>query len=185
MDEALWALGRGTGVASLLLITVSVLLGILTRSGRPAFGLPRFAVTLVHRNASMLAMVFLVIHIVSLFFDPYAQLTLVDFVIPFLGADNTVWLGLGTLTFDLLIAITVTALLRNRIGLRAFRIVHWLTYAMWPIALAHAIGNGTDSGAGWFIALVVVTSASVLAAVIWRVSARFVEYRSTRLEKVA
>lgn len=180
MDEALWALGRGTGVAALLLMTVSVLLGILTRSGRTAFGLPRFAVTLVHRNASLLASVFLLVHIVSLFFDSYAQLTIVDFVFPFLGADNPFWLGLGTLSVDLLLAVVVTALLRNRIGPRAFKAVHWLTYAMWPIALAHSLGTGTDAGSVWFIALAVVCTASVVAALGWRLTGRFVEYRNVR-----
>nr|BFF16385.1 hypothetical protein GCM10025699_76880 [Microbacterium flavescens] len=74
MDTALWALGRGTGVAALVLFTVSIVLGVLTRSGRPLPGLPRFAVTLVHRDVSLTATVFLLIHIVSLFFDSYAQL---------------------------------------------------------------------------------------------------------------
>lgn len=180
MDAALWAIGRGTGVVSLVALTVSVLLGILTRSGRPLPGLPRFSITLVHRNVSLVACVFLVIHIGTLFFDSFAQLTVLDFVVPFFGSFLPFWQGLGTVAVDLLIAITVTALLRNRIGLRTFRAVHWLTYAMWPIALAHAIGNGTDGTSGWFLWLAGVSTAAVVAAVLWRVSARFVEFRSVR-----
>ncbi|MCU1523674.1 MAG: iron reductase [Microbacteriaceae bacterium] len=181
MDDALWALGRGTGVVALLLMTVSVLLGILTRSGRPAFGLPRFAVTLVHRNSSLLASAFILIHIVSLFFDPYAQLNLVDAVFPFLGSYQPFWLGLGTLAVDLLVAVMVTSLLRQRVGQRGFRFVHWFTYAMWPIALAHSIGTGTDGTSSWFIALAVLCTLSVLAALGWRLSRRFVEHSDKRV----
>ncbi|MCU1551304.1 MAG: iron reductase [Glaciihabitans sp.] len=180
MSEALWALGRGTGVISLILITVSVVLGILTRSGRPAFGMPRFAVTLVHRNASLLGSVFVLVHVVSLFFDPYAELRLVDFFVPFLGTAKPIWLGLGTVSLDLLVALIVTALLRRFIGHRVFRAVHWFSYAMWPIALAHSLGDGTDAGTVWFLTLAGLCTAAVLGSVGWRASRVFVEFRGTR-----
>ncbi|HEY8912300.1 ferric reductase-like transmembrane domain-containing protein [Lacisediminihabitans sp.] len=180
MNEALWALGRGTGVVALLLLTVSVVLGIVTRSGHPLLGLPRFSVTLVHRNASLLASVFLLIHIVSLFFDSYAQLRVVDFFVPFLGAAKPFWLGLGTVALDLLLAIIVTSLLRRWIGRRVFRVVHWFTYALWPVALAHSIGNGTDGTSVWFLALALASVVLVAVAVAWRVSANFIEFGNTR-----
>jgi sulfoxide reductase heme-binding subunit YedZ len=185
MDEALWALGRGTGVVSLVLLTVTVLLGILTRSGRPALGLPRFAVTLIHRNASLLASLFIVVHLVSLFFDPYAQLTLVDFVVPFLGDYQPVWLGLGTLAVDILVVVMITGLLRARIGQRTFRVIHWFTYAMWPLALAHALGTGTDAWSPWFLAIAATCTLAVVVALGWRASRQFVEYRMTRQGELA
>ena len=49
MNDALWYVGRGTGVVSLVLLTVVMVLGIGSRSGRPAFGLPRFGVVALHR----------------------------------------------------------------------------------------------------------------------------------------
>jgi methionine sulfoxide reductase heme-binding subunit len=173
MSEALWALGRGTGVVALVLMTITVVLGILTRSGRPAFGLPRFAVTLVHRNSALIGTIFIVIHVVSLLFDPYAQLNVLDFFVPFLGSYQPFWLGLGTVAMDLLIAIVVTSLLRRRIGQRAFRVVHWATYALWPIALFHSIGTGTDAGNVLFILLAIVCSAAVAGSVLWRLTTGF------------
>jgi sulfoxide reductase heme-binding subunit YedZ len=173
MSEALWALGRGTGVVALVLMTVTVVLGILTRSGRPAFGLPRFAVTLVHRNSALIGTIFIVIHVVSLLFDPYAQLNVLDFFVPFLGSYHPLWLGLGTVAMDLLIAIVVTSLLRRWVGQRVFRIVHWATYALWPIALFHSIGTGTDAGNGLFILLAIACSAAVAGSVLWRLTTGF------------
>lgn len=163
--DSLWALGRGSGIAALVLFSLSVVLGILTRSGRPAVGLPRFGIATVHRNVSLLATGFLGIHIVSLFFDPYAQLKVVDAVFPFLGAYRPFWLGLGTLALDLLLAVVVTALLRHRIGPRAFRAVHWGAYAMWPIAVVHAIGTGTDATSPVFLTITGVCVVAVAVAV--------------------
>ncbi|GAA4679411.1 ferric reductase-like transmembrane domain-containing protein [Frondihabitans cladoniiphilus] len=185
MDEALWAVGRGTGVAALVLFTASVVLGIITRSGRPLPGLPRFSVTLVHRNVSLAASLFLVVHVVTLMFDPYALLNLLDVFVPFFGSYRPVWQGLGTVAFDLLIVIVVTSLLRNRLGPRVFKAIHWLTYAMWPIALAHAIGNGTNGVEGWFLVLSGVCVLAVLASFGWRLSSRFVEFRSVRLGEIS
>ncbi|MFC5500818.1 ferric reductase-like transmembrane domain-containing protein [Lysinimonas soli] len=173
MSEALWALGRGTGVVALVLMTITVVLGILTRSGRPAFGMPRFAVTLVHRNSALIGTVFIAIHVISLLFDPYAQLKVLDFFVPFLGSYRPFWLGLGTVAADLLIAVVVTSLLRHRLGQRAFRAVHWATYALWPIALFHSIGTGTDAGSAPFILLAVVCIAAVTGSVIWRLTTGF------------
>lgn len=173
MDDALWALGRGTGIVGLLLFTLSVVLGIVVRGGRSVAGLPRFGVARVHRDVALLATAFIGIHLISLLFDSYAQLRLVDLVLPFLASYRPFWLGLGTLAIDLVIAVVVTALLRRRIGARAFRIVHWGTYVLWPIAVAHAIGSGTDAGRPWFLAIVGVCGAAVVGAIGWRLSARF------------
>lgn len=180
MDEAFWALGRGTGVVALVLFTLAVLLGILTRSGRPLFTLPRFSITLIHRNVSVLATAFIGIHLLSLLADSHAQLSVVDLVLPFLGAYRPFWLGLGTVAVDLLIAVVATSLLRRVIGQRLFRAVHWSTYLIWPIALAHSLGTGTDAAEPWFLALAAVCTLAVLAAVAWRGSAGFVEFRSVR-----
>lgn len=181
MSNALWYVGRGTGVASLLLLTVVVALGIATRSGRSILGLPRFAVAAVHRTASLTAVVFLLIHVGTLYFDPYAQLHVVDFVVPFSGAYRPFWLGLGTVGLDLIAALVVTSLLRQRIGLRTWRAIHWLAYLSWPVALSHALGNGTDNGTWWLRTVAAVCTLAVLGAVGWRVSERFQEYGDARV----
>lgn len=183
LDQALWAAGRGTAVVALVLLTLAILLGIGARSGRIVLGIPRFAVTVIHRNLSLLAALFVLAHILTLLFDPYAQLRLADFVVPFQGAFKPLWLGLGTVAFDLLLVVTVTGLLRNRIGPRAFKTVHWLVYAMWPVSLLHAIGNGTDGRSWWFLSLALGCMAAVGAAVAWRLRSNFIEYQRVRLEE--
>ena len=125
---------------------------------------------LVHRDAALLAVGFLLVHVISLFFDVYAQLKLFDLLVPFGATYRPVWTGLGTLAVDLLIALIVTSLLRHRLGLRAWRVTHWLAYACWPIAFAHALGTGSDAGTWWLRALAGACLATVVAAVVWRLS---------------
>lgn len=180
MNELMWAFGRASGVVALILFTMTVLLGIVTRSGRPLPGMPRFSVSLVHRNVSLLALVFLVLHVGTLLFDSYAKLTVTDIVVPFVGSFKPFWQGLGTVAFDLVVAIVVTALLRRRIGNRVFRFIHWFTYAMWPIAVLHGIGNGTNGTSGWFLLLAAGSTLLIVAATVWRSSARFLENSHTR-----
>jgi len=176
MTDALWFFGRGTGVVSLVLLSVVVALGIGARSGRTAFGLPRFAVNLLHRNAALLAVILLAGHVVSLYFDPYAQLRFFDLVVPFVGQYRPLWLGLGTLAFDLLLALIATSLLRHRLGARTWRIVHWLAYLCWPIALLHGWQTGTDGSTWWLRTILALCAALVVAAVAWRVTPSFARF---------
>jgi len=176
--------GPLTGIFAFLLwanlSSVALFLGIATRSGRPLLMLPRFAVADVHRFASLAGTLLVVLHIALLFFDPYAQLRLVAFIVPFLGAYRPLWLGLGTLVFDLLAVVMVTSLLRHRLGVRVFRAVHWATYAVWPVAMAHALGNGTDAGHGWFLLFAGCCAVTVCGALGWRLHANYTEYAGTR-----
>ena len=108
--------------------------------------MPRLVVASVHRSAALLSVVFVAVHLLTLFFDPYAQLRLADLVLPFAAEYRPLWTGLGTLAADLLLAVVVTSLLRYRIGLRGWRAVHRLAHACWPVAWLHALGTGTDAG---------------------------------------
>ncbi|WP_067507374.1 ferric reductase-like transmembrane domain-containing protein [Actinoplanes sp. TFC3] len=173
MTDALWYFGRGTGLVSLVLLSIVVALGIGARSGRTAFGLPRFAVSLLHRNAGLLAVVFLLGHVVALYFDPYAQLRAFDLVLPFFAEYRPFWIGLGTVGFDLVLALILTSLLRHRLGARAWRAVHWLAYLCWPVAVLHGLQTGTDGGSWWLRTVTALCAALVLAAVVWRFTPSF------------
>ncbi len=166
---AVWYLMRGSGVVSLLLLTGVFGLGILTRRGARLPTLPRFATMALHRSLSLLAVTFLAIHVTTAVVDPYAGVALADLVLPFGAASQPLWLGLGALALDLVLALIVTGLLRRRVGQRTFRAVHWAAYAAWPFALLHGLGIGSDATTPW---MRVVTGACILlaaGAVAWRV----------------
>ncbi len=167
----LWYVTRGAGIASLLMLTGVVALGIVTavRWQRP--GLPRFLTAELHRSLSLLTVVFLAIHIVIAVADPYTSLGWAAALLPFSSPYRQVWLGLGGVAMYLIAAIIVTSLLRPHLGRRSWRAVHWLTYAAWPIALIHGLGTGTDTGAVWMWALDAACFLTVVVAVIWRATA--------------
>lgn len=181
MEQAVWALARGTGIVALSFLTLSIVLGIAVRSGRPIGLLPRFGVVDVHRFAALFTVVLVAMHVVLLLADPYAQLRIVDVVVPFLGTYRPIWLGLGTLAADIAVALVVTSLLRHRLGLRVFRVVHWAAYGLWPIALAHAMGNGTDAAHGWFLVWAAACVSAVAGSLLWRLHSGYTEYSSNRI----
>jgi methionine sulfoxide reductase heme-binding subunit len=166
--KALWYLTRGTGAVALLLLTAGVVLGVTTSTRWRSTRWPRFLVTGLHRNVTLLGLAFVVVHVVTTYADGFAPIRLWDAVIPFVSAYRPIWLGLGAVAFDLLLAVIVTSLLRKRIGARTWRAVHWLGYAAWPVALVHALGTGTDPRSVWLAALAVASSGAVVAAVLWR-----------------
>jgi sulfoxide reductase heme-binding subunit YedZ len=174
MSMALWYAGRGFGVSALVLLSLVMVLGIATRSGRPLPGLPRFAVAALHRTTSLTAVLFVVLHVVTLMADPYAQLHLIDTVAPFFGSFKPLWQGLGTVASDLIVLLIGSSLLRKHIGLRLWRALHWAAYLFWPVALLHAFGNGTDGHSPWMLAVLGTCITAVGAAGIWRLtSSRF------------
>jgi sulfoxide reductase heme-binding subunit YedZ len=180
VTDALSYAARGAGLLSLVLLTAVVALGIATKSGRPLPGLPRFAIVTVHRNASLVALGLVAIHVATLLLDPYAQLKLLDAVLPFTAAYRPLWTGLGTVALDLLLAIALASLLRNRIGARPWRAIHWLAYAAWPVAVLHGVKAGTDAGQNWFLAVTLGCIAAVAGAVGWRLSDTFTGFGRSR-----
>jgi ferric reductase like protein len=153
--SAYWYLTRGSGVVALLLLTASICLGIATTLRWRTRGLPRFAVAGVHRTVTLVAIVFVCVHVATTVLDRYAPIGWKDAVVPFISPYRPVWLGLGAVAFDLLLALVLTSLLRARIGHRIWRATHWLAYASWPVALVHSLGTGSDARTSWLPAIAV------------------------------
>ena len=164
-DTLLWYTARGAGVVTLLLLTGSVGLGVASTWRQTPGGWPRFLIGGLHRNVALLTLLFLGLHIVTAVVDPFTHLGWTAALIPFASWYRPLWLGLGTVAAELLLAIVATSLLRRFLGYGAWRAVHWLTYASWPVALVHGLGTGSDSGSLWLRALYGVCLAAVLVLV--------------------
>ena len=167
----LWYASRATGVVALLLMTAVLLLGLLvTRQGRLP-GLPRFAVTGLHRNLSLVAVVFVVLHVLTAVADSYVHIPLISAVVPLASSYERLALGLGAVSLDIMIAVIVTSLLRRHLSRRLWRAVHLLAYVSWPVAWLHSITSSTDLRHGWLFLTAVGCALLVVAAVLWRLSA--------------
>jgi sulfoxide reductase heme-binding subunit YedZ len=168
----LWYLNRATGLVSLLLMTTTVVLGVLVHRQVRLPGLPRFGAVGLHRNVSLVSAVLLVVHVVSAVVDGYVSIGWLDTVVPFVAGYETFWVGLGTLAVDLTALVVLTSLLRGRLPLRVWRGVHWTSYALWPLAFVHGLGAGTDLGSGWVLTGAVACAVAVAAATAVAVSGR-------------
>jgi predicted ferric reductase len=168
---ALWYVTRAAGLVSLVLLTVTMMLGLLVTGNFTSARLPRYLTRGLHENVSMVGLVFLALHILSTVIDTYTSISLTAAFIPFASSYKPVWLSLGAIAFDLLIALTVTSLVRGRLGYRAWRRLHWVAYACWPVAVAHGLGIGTDRSATWVIVLTLGCVGCVVVAAAWRVRA--------------
>ncbi|MGI8800941.1 MAG: ferric reductase-like transmembrane domain-containing protein, partial [Solirubrobacteraceae bacterium] len=179
--SVLWYLARGTGVVALLLLTTSVVLGVLNVRRVSTANLPRFVVDGLHRSVSLLVLAVLGVHILASVLDSFVSIGLLAALVPFTAGYRPVWLGLGAIAFELLVAIAVTSLLRRRIGYRAWRTVHWLAYASWPLAVVHGFGTGTDGRTGWMLLLTAVCLLAVIAAILARAVAGWPAERPRRV----
>jgi len=169
--SATWMLTRASGAVSLLLLSAAFALGIADVARWRSRTWPRFAIDALHRNLALMALAFVGVHILTTVLDRFVHIGLLAAVVPFgNGYRGGFWLGLGALSFDLLLALIATSLLRRRIGVRTWRAVHWAAYACWPVALLHGIGTGTDAARPWMLALSLGCTAVVGAAVIARLA---------------
>ena len=169
-STALWYASRATGVVSLLLLSLVVMLGMLVnRQGRLP-GLPSFAVTGLHRSLSLMSVLFVAVHVATAVIDPYVSIRLAAVVIPFVSAYQPFWLGLGAVAPDLIAALVITSLARGRISRRFWRGIHWLAYAAWPVALVHGFGASPDLRSGGLRALAIGCALAVGAAGLWRLA---------------
>lgn len=166
---ALWYLSRGSGAVSLILLTASLVLGIVDQQRWRSARWPRFTLHGLHRWVSLFAVSFLSIHVLSAVLDSFAPIRLLDAVIPFESSYRPLWLGFGAVALDILLAVTITSLLRRRVGQRAWQIVHRCSYLAWPVAVLHGLGSGSDVHAGWLLALTISCIAAAWIAVFVRV----------------
>jgi len=163
-----WYLMRASGVVTLILLTGVFVLGIATTNRWRPRRLPGFAALGLHRSISLLAVVFLAVHILTAVIDPYAAVGVAAVVIPFVAGRSALWVGLGALSLDLTLALIVTSLLRSRLSLRVWRGIHWVAYLSWPVALVHSLGAGSDTGTLWLQVIAGGCVGLVVAAVAWR-----------------
>ena len=168
-SHALWYIDRGAGLATLLLLTISVVLGVVSALRFRSPRWPRFALADLHRNLALLALAFGAVHIFTAVIDSYVPITLSDVVVPFGAAYKPFWLGLGAIGADLMLAVLLTSALRRRIRFQTWRSIHMLSYGCWGAGLIHALGMGSDARtAAWAVLVVAACIGAVGGALVQR-----------------
>ncbi|MBI1757908.1 MAG: ferric reductase-like transmembrane domain-containing protein [Actinobacteria bacterium] len=159
-------------MVSLLLLSTTMVLGALTGGRFAHASWPRFTVSGLHRSMSLVGLGFVGAHVATAVIDSYAGIGWLDVLVPFTSVYRPLWLGLGAIAFDLVVALVATSLMRPRIDPRGWRIVHWAAYACWPLAVAHGLGAGpADARLTWVLAVNAGCVLAVVVAVTWRATA--------------
>jgi sulfoxide reductase heme-binding subunit YedZ len=171
-NSVLWYSTRGAGAVTLILLSGVVVLGILSNLRVQSPSWPRFLTTRLHRNLALMTLVLLALHVATAVIDPYTNLGWAAAFIPFSSYYRTFWLGLGAISFEVLLAIVATSLVRGFLGHSAWRVIHWLTYAAWPVAVLHGLGTGTDTWSAWMLAITGVCVGAVGVAIVLRMTSR-------------
>jgi predicted ferric reductase len=167
-----WYTTRATGFVALILFTLVVALGtfVANRIGGTYVG--RFELNELHRSLTMVAIVFLMVHILTTLLDSYVPTGWISPFIPLTSKYEPVHVALGAVAFDLILAVWVSSLLKARIANRSWRFIHWFSWLALASAITHSFLTGTDSRSSWGLALGVVCGAVALASALWRYFAR-------------
>ena len=178
-NELLWYVSRATGVASLALLTAVVVLGVVTSGRRRPHGESATVVMGLHRWLSLGMTAFLLGHIATAIGETYVSIDLVSAVLPFTSGYERLWVGLGTVAFDLLAAVVVSSVLRHRLRPAVWKAIHWFSYAMWPIAVVHgfALGTSAEPLLRW---VTVLCGAVGVGAIVWRVTSTHADREARR-----
>ena len=163
MSPAVWYFARSAGIVAYLLLSGSVIVGLLM-AGRASLSWPRFAVEELHRFLAILAGVFIVLHGSSLLLDRVVPISLGQMLVPFTSPYRPLAVGLGVTAAELMAAVGVTNLLRGHLPRHVWRRAHYLTLGVWGLASLHGVLAGSDRGEPWFAGLAAAAAMAVALA---------------------
>jgi len=166
-DPTFWLMARASGVTAYVVLTLSVLAGLVVKS-RPFARLRAATVTEIHKSLALTGLGAIALHGTSLVLDSTVKVSLAALAVPGLVAYRPLAVAAGVLAAWLFAAITASFWLRKRIGARAWRRLHWLTFGLFALATVHGIAAGTDTAQPWGRALYLGAVGAVTVATVWR-----------------
>ena len=165
-----WITSRAAGVIALILASVAVSLGLLMSTKLLRRRGPDLLA--VHEVLSIAAIVAMVIHGVALLGDGYLKASLADIAVPFAFSYKTFWTSIGIIAGWGMVILGLSYYVRHWIGAARWRRLHRLTAVVWLAGLMHSLGEGTDAGQPWFLAMVAVVVLPAIALLLARTAGR-------------
>jgi methionine sulfoxide reductase heme-binding subunit len=157
-----WYAARAAGVVAYVLLTLVVSLGLTMTSRRKLERWPRFALEEVHRFGGILVGTFIAIHVVTIAIDSYLRFSLPAILVPLVASYRPVWVALGIVAAELLLALAITNRLRNRMPYARWRTMHYANFAVWAAATVHGLASGTDRSSVWLMTLTALCAGVVV-----------------------
>ena len=151
-DPTFWILARASGMTAYVLLTASVLAGLVLKT-RPFRSLKPAQVADTHRFLSMLGLGALALHGMTIALDRAVTIPLIALVVPGASPYRPLAVGIGVLAAELMAVVYASFSQRKRIGAKNWRRLHYATYAVFGLATAHGLFSGTDTGRPWALAV--------------------------------
>ena len=164
----LWYTTRATGLVALVLFTVVVCLGAFVSNRVGGTNVGRFELNELHRSVSMVAVAFLVLHILTTVLDSYVPTGWLSAVIPMTSSYKRFDVALGAVAFDLILAVWASSLMKARIANGSWRFIHWFSWLAVVAAIVHGFLTGTDARSDIGLAVVISCASVVVATALWR-----------------
>lgn len=163
-EHFFWITSRAAGIVALLASSAAVTAGLLigARRGRD--------LRAAHEALALATLAALAVHALALLGDGYLKPTLADIAIPFVSSFERVWMAVGITGGWMMAVLGLSYYARGRIGVARWRRLHRLTAVAWILGIAHALGQGTDAGAAWFVVALVATTAPPAALLALRLT---------------
>ncbi|HEY4428225.1 MAG TPA: ferric reductase-like transmembrane domain-containing protein [Solirubrobacteraceae bacterium] len=161
-----WITSRAAGIVALILSSVSVAMGLLMGSQRLKGRKPDLRV--VHEALSLATLGAIAVHGLALLGDGFLHPSLGDVAVPFLSSYKTLWTSIGIISFWALVLLGLSYYARARIGPQRWRRLHRFTALAWLLGLVHSLGEGTDAGQTWFLAMTAIVVVPALALLLPR-----------------
>ena len=162
-----WITSRAAGIAALILSSASVCVGL--SMGRRVKGVTGPDLRVTHEALSLATLAALAIHGLTLIGDSFLKMSLAEVAVPFLSSYKTFWTSTGIIAFWGLALLGPSYYLRRRIGIQRWKKLHRFTALAWILGVVHSLGEGTDSGQAWFLAMtaIAVLPPLILLGVRW------------------
>jgi sulfoxide reductase heme-binding subunit YedZ len=167
-DPTFWLLARASGLLAYALLAASVVLGLVVKARPLGRSVSPAAVVDLHRFLALLGLCALALHGVALVADDAVDIGLGALFVPGASPYRPFATALGVLAAELMVLIYLSFSVRRRIGAKAWRALHWLTYLVFALGTVHGLAAGSDSGRTWALALYGAAVGAVVGALAWR-----------------
>jgi sulfoxide reductase heme-binding subunit YedZ len=167
--QALWYVTRAAGIMSYLLLWLSTVWGLAVSNKILDPVLHRAFTYDFHQFLSLLAIGFVILHIVVLLADQYLPFSVAQVLVPFAAPYRPLWVGIGTIGLYLTLLVSITFYIRKWIGQKTFRAIHLVSYLAFSGAALHGLFAGTDSPLPTVQVMYIVTTLSVVFLTVYRI----------------
>ena len=180
-----WYIIRGSGIAAFVLLSVSLLWGLMVSSKVFGRAVKAKGLQWLHESLGLAALAATVVHVVALSMDEFIDFTWVDILVPGMAEWRPLPTTLGVVALWSLAVVSLSFYAKRWIGQGAWRSIHFLSFGVFAAALLHGVFAGTDTSNPYIVMMYVAATAAVVLLTAIRVIGAREPARRSRTPKAS